>query len=196
MNDDIHIELTDGTSTWMQLKHTLKATKSGKPVNLTEKDDAIWKTLYNWCLEVEKKDTEESKNKFIDSTRFILVSNKSSNENAFINKVTQLKSNKIKISEFRQYVKELRDNAGENNELKRYYSKVYSFKSNLLGKLIRQIEFNLDEDNLINRIRVQIESKFIKKNRVNDVLNKLVGELNIWKYDVVKGKGKLILNLI
>lgn len=191
--DDIHIELPDGQIIFMQLKHTFQKNSDGQSVNLTERDMDLWKTIYTWCLEVDKKETLLSKREFIANSKFVLVTNKSENENCFFDNYQKLIDGELSIANYRKYIKGLRDNSSKENPNKKFYKGIYSFTSELLILLMNKIEFNMNEDDLIEKIHNQIESKFVNKKRVDDVFIKIIGELTVWKYSTIKNCGKVEL---
>lgn len=45
--DDVHIDKPDGKQIFFQLKHSIETKSDGTIVNLTEKDEDIWKTISN-----------------------------------------------------------------------------------------------------------------------------------------------------
>src|ERR1700748_38860 len=79
--DDVHVERPDGTNVLVQLKHTVRTSAQGKPINLTTLDSDLWKPISNWCkLIIDPADRRTSVNSqlaFLEKTSFLLASNKS-----------------------------------------------------------------------------------------------------------------------
>lgn len=49
IKDDIHIEMSNGREILLQAKHSVEAG------NLTERDEALWKTISNWVEVINDK---------------------------------------------------------------------------------------------------------------------------------------------
>ena len=79
------ITLFTGTTILYQAKHTVLTKKDGSPENLTTLDIDLWKTISNWCDMIKS-------NKFIlENYEFCLVTNKSENNNEFIDLLERFK---------------------------------------------------------------------------------------------------------
>ncbi|NML72444.1 hypothetical protein HHL23_22060 [Chryseobacterium sp. RP-3-3] len=86
VKDDIHIDKEDGSTILLQAKHSTVEKADGSIQNLTTMDLDMWKSLNNWALFIN---SAESKSDFLGSHSFILVTNKSENNNEFISSLAQ-----------------------------------------------------------------------------------------------------------
>jgi hypothetical protein len=59
--DDVHTTLQNNRQVLVQVKHTVQKGAQGHPINLTELDADLWKTLSNWTKVIcDKKDNRSS----------------------------------------------------------------------------------------------------------------------------------------
>lgn len=203
VKDDIHIERNDKSLILLQLKHSTQTSASGNIINIRERDVDLWKTLYNWinviCDKNDGRLENDNQIKFIETTRFILVSNKSSNNNnKFLENLKNLKSGEIDINQFKLYLKALRENTTEsdaNADLLLYIDTLKNKDSEWLEQFLKKVEFELNQDDLIEKIRQVIQyEKHIDERRVNDVLRNLDSSLREDNYISIKRKDKIIIS--
>lgn len=189
IKDDIHIDLANDGLILIQTKHTIQTTKGNSTINLTEKDKDLWKTISNWVKVINEN---SDKVKFIDKTKFQLISNKSVNKNPFLINLQKLLNNDISIKEFKDYLETL-INECEDSTIKSYITDLKKLKNDILNNFLKKIDFKLGEDNLIDKIKERILEKIHFKERVDDVYNDLYSELKLKEYlDVKKGVKKEI----
>lgn len=198
VKEDVHIDLDKNKVILMQLKHTLKTNVEGKPVNLTERDTDLWKTLHNWINLIndknEGRNSKEKQLEFISNSKFILVSNKAQNtRNKFLVKVQMFNNEEISLDQFRNYLIDLESNTkvSKNNKNKQYMKELIKQDSDWLEKFISKLDFDLDEDNLITKIRQKIIEDHVSPDRVEEVFAHINNSMNIWKFKTVKNNGKL-----
>lgn len=191
--DDIHINLHNGGDIWMQLKHSLQTNKSGKVKNISERDEDIWKTLYNWCKVIKNYTTDQERSEFIHNKKFILITNKSNNNNNFLNSVEKLKQKEIGIGKFKDYLRNLKNGYNKKSKMHKYLSVIISLNNKVMEEFINNVAFQLEEDELVEQIKDKIQDKYIAKSRVEDVFSVLIGEFEVWKYNQIKKNEKLIL---
>lgn len=189
VKDDIHVELQDGNLILIQTKHTIQTKKDSTAINLTERDKDLWKTISNWVKVINENPNGKS---FVDKTKFQLVSNKSILKNPFIINVQKLTNNDISIKEFREYLDSLTKDSAEL-VINGYINSLKSLSNNLLLKFIKNIDFKLNEDNIIEKIKERIIEKFIDPKRVDDVFNNLFSELKKEEYLNIKEGTKSVL---
>lgn len=201
VKDDIHIELPNSELILLQLKHTIQTKKSGESQNLTERDIDLWKTLHNWINiiqdETEGRKAAKEQLNYIANTSFVLVSNKSSNtRNALFTKITELNSGSITISDFKKYLSDLFDNTEDteaNKDLRAYIAQLMNLSDKVAKSLVGKIEFRLDEDDLIAKIKKEIGSFFIPPERIDDVYASLNSALRDNIFLIVKSKKKIVI---
>lgn len=189
IKDDIHIELQDDKLILIQTKHTVQTKKDFSSINLTERDKDLWKTLNNWVKVInENKD----KSKFVKNTKFQLISNKSIYKNPFIVKVQKLSNNDITAKEFKDYLENLIESSSDA-VITSYIKVLKALNDNLLKEFIKNIDFKLNEDNIIKKIKERLIESYIIPERVDDVFNNLFSELKSKEYLDIKSGEKSIL---
>lgn len=190
IKDDIHVDLQNGGLILIQTKHTIQIKKDFSRINLTERDKDLWKTINNWVKVInENTETEE----FIKNTSFQLISNKELGINPFIINVKKLLNSDITTLEFKAYLQGLIEK-GEDNTINEYIKTLKSLKNKPLLGFIKKIEFKLNEDNIIDKIKERILEKIFFKERVDDVFNDLYSELKSSEYLEVKKGVKNVLS--
>lgn len=206
VKDDVHIELKDCKEVFIQLKHSLQTTKHQKTINLTEKDKDLWKSLYNWTIMINEKSYDEQKIKFINNTTFVLATNKENTSNQFFKELKSAKDKTKTIKELKQYLSLLDDSvkckkSSSNNgketdseKLKKYISTFAGLDDNILYEFILSLEFELGFDDLINKIKEIIISNHVPEEQVDYILDTIVGNVSIWKFETVKNKEKIYIS--
>lgn len=198
VKDDVHIDLKNGNQILLQLKHSIQTKTSGAIINLTELDSDLWKTISNWLHiindKTQKRGTLKKQMDFIDSTKFILVSNKSSNKsNTFLQNVSKFKEKTITIKEFKEYLDDLHTTV-KDKTIKGYIECFKSQNDRWLKSFLNKLSFELDQDDLINKIKSKIREKLVKENRINSVFESLDSNIRANNYMNVKNKEKIIIS--
>jgi hypothetical protein len=199
VKDDVHIDLPDGRLILLQLKHTLQSNATGDPINLKERDIDLWKTIHNWiaviCDPAEGRGSPMAQTDFVKNTMFVLVSNKgTSSRNTFLAKMHDLQASKISVKDLKDYLRELSRNtttSDSNAQLLTYISELILLDRNVLEFFASKIEFKLEEDDLIQRIKKRIEWYFVPATQVEDVYHKLNSTLRDNNYFTVKSGNKI-----
>lgn len=201
IKDDIHINKQNGELILLQLKHSIQANSEDKIINLTERDIDLWKTLYNWIQVItdssDNRGNETSQLNFLNKTSFILASNKNQNaSNLFFDMLEQLKNGKISIKDFKDYLKTLLDNTVdsiENSNLRQYISELKNLKQKVLLSFLKKVEFRLNEDDLIKRIKNELKHFMIPPEKIDDVYNSLNSNVRDKYYIDTKKKKKFLI---
>jgi hypothetical protein len=187
VKDDIHIDFADGTTELIQTKHTVQTTASGQIINLTELSGDLWKTLSNWAKVLNE---QSDKKTFIAKTCFKLVTNKANSENRFLQNLAKFNNGEISFTEIKDYLKNLfRDTT--DGGLKVQINTVLSTKG-ALKDFLSKIQLDLNEDNLIERIKNRIVEKIHFTEKVEDVYNTLQSALRDKNYLDIKAGKKLV----
>lgn len=197
VHDDVHINLSDERIILIQTKHSLQKNKNKEVVNLTERDIDLWKTLYNWIEIVNDKVMSragiEEQLKYIKNAEFILVSNKKESEaNKFLVYLNKFKNLEINLSTLKEYIEDLilntKDAVSGKNKVKLYMEHLIKQDERWLNQFLNHIKFNLDEDDLIQKIRRKIAKKIYEddETRVDEVLHSVNSIASIWKYENIK----------
>lgn len=180
VKDDVHITLPSDKLVLIQVKHTVQKNSLGVHINLTERDEDLWKTLSNWVLVIcdknDDRNTFAKQNMFVANTKFVLATNKIVNSsNKFISNLTKFQKNKLTLIEFQKYLGKLYDDT--KGEVKSDIGTVNTMNSELLSKFLLKLEVQWKGDNIIENIKTQIKERNIGESRVNDVFNGIFSEL-------------------
>lgn len=176
--DDIHIELANGSIELLQTKHTIQKNPKGEIVNLTERDSDLWKTINNWILFF--KDSAD-KDEYLNKTVFKLVTNKSINNNNFFENIIKLQRKEIKINVFSDYIKHLHVNT-DSVDIKTQIESLKKLDNKTKSKFINQIQIISEPENIINLVKKRIRKLIVKEERVDDVYNSLVSNMQLDKF--------------
>jgi len=187
VKDDIHIELPDGETILIQTKHTVQQKADGSNINLTERDKDLWKTLSNW---VNILSHQPDKNEFLQKTTFQLVSNKSASSNRFLEKLEEVASGRITIADFKSYLRDLKKSTTDNT-VAGYIKILISVPNALLTSFIKKISFELDEDDLIQRIKKRLLEQIRIAERIDDVYLALQSSIRDQNYLTIKRGEKI-----
>jgi len=190
IKDDIHIDLQDGKLILIQTKHTIQTKSDLTNVNLTERDKDLWKTISNWVKVINES---SDKAKFIKNTTFQLITNKGLGTNPFIINVKKLKNSDISVKDFKDYLQNLIDE-GEDIVINDYIKTLKVLTNTLLQHFIKKIDFKLNEDNILDKVKERILEKIFFKERVDDVFNDLFSELKSSEYLEVKSGIKKVIS--
>lgn len=197
VKDDVHLELNDGREIYLQLKHSLQTDKSGNIINMTEKDIDLWKSLYNWNLSINEINNLEQL-KYIKNIKFVLVTNKNNEGNNFFLITKKLKDEEISIQEYKEYIsklkKSIKGDKSYSKNLRKYMDIIINQKDDILSAFIRRLEFSFKFDDLIKKIKDQIISKHIDIRKLDEIFERCIGNLSVWKYQNIKNKERVILS--
>ncbi|MDF1755459.1 MAG: hypothetical protein P1U89_21905 [Verrucomicrobiales bacterium] len=188
VKDDVHTELSDNHQILVQLKHTVQADASGKPINLTTLDSDLWKTLSNWSkiisdAKAARKDLKAQLS-FVKKTEFLLVSNKSETKgNAFMKALD-------KPPEARKIVEGIRKSATGPKTIE-FIDDVLSLDDEVLEHFIRRIRINLGEDEVVRKCKDAIESCKIRPDRVDHIFRDLDSQIRQDNFIAVRNGEKI-----
>ncbi|MDR7209911.1 ABC-three component system protein [Flavobacterium piscis] len=185
VKDDIHIDKQDGTTILYQTKHTIVTNANGDIQNLTTLDTDLWKTLSNW---VDFINADGKNSTFLNENSFILVTNKSENNNDFIATLTLFKSDNdidkvvLKINEL--------ENKTQDDTLKKYLKKVSKLSKSKLKQFLKKLEIETDNDGIIEKIKNRLLEKYYQADLVEPIFESLSSNLNMAKYIDIKDRKK------
>jgi hypothetical protein len=173
--DDVHLTVNTSLQLLFQLKHTTSVAADGKPVNLTALDDDLWKTMSNWSKVIvdpaDGRAERDEQHIFIKKTEFHLVTNKSwSSGNLFLSKITEFLDELCGFSVVRSEVEALQQQT-KNLTIKEYISDVLSLDDSVMAAFFKKLKFQLNEDEITDKIRRSISEKFIDD--IDDVFSRL-----------------------
>jgi hypothetical protein len=185
VKDDIHIDKQDGTTILYQTKHTIVTNANGDIQNLTTLDIDLWKTLNNW---VDFINADGKNSTFLNENSFILVTNKSENNNDFVSALALFKSDNdidkvvLKINEL--------ENKTQDITLKKYLKKVSKLSKSKLKLFFKKLVIETDTDGIIEKIKNRLLEKYYQADLVEPIFESLSSNLNMAKYIDIKDRKK------
>lgn len=181
VKDDVHISLSTGGLVLIQVKHTVQQNAQLTSINLTEKDEDLWKTLSNWaqliCDTNDGRSSFDKQKDFIKNTKFLLATNKTqSPSNKFLTILEKIKSVKISIDDLIIYLNKLSTDT-KDVTIKSYIDDLIKMNSILLRDFLLNTDIEFHAENIIESIKLKIAEKNIGSSRINDVFNGIFSEL-------------------
>lgn len=166
--EDVGAEKGD-KKTYYQLKHTI-ATKGTTIARMRDRDTDLWKTLSMWIDKIEEQGDEAAQRRWIAESEFVLLSNKSTEENTFFCKVKAYQK-EGKWDELKQFIEEQATKgttedasiAGKKTNSIREYTKhvnEFALQKEFLGKV--DTLFMSDDD-----IKAKIDYLLVNKYHFN-----------------------------
>lgn len=197
VKDDVHLELNDGSEVFLQLKHSLQSNKDMNIINMTEKDSDLWKSLYNWNLSINEIDESEQLD-YINNIEFVLVTNKNNQNNPFFNKTKDLQMAKITVNDYRDYISELHNSINGDKpyskNLRKHMESIINQKDNILCTFANKLNFTFGFDDLIKKIKDQILSNHIDERKLEEIFERCIGNLSVWKYENIKKGNRVFVS--
>lgn len=140
----------DGSRTYYQLKHTSK-TAGTQVEKMRDRDTDLWKTLSMWIDKIEAQGDMKAQKKWIAESSFVLLSNKSTEENTFFQKVEAYK-NEGKWDELKEYI---------GKQAAKGTSKEKASDGKKSGKTIRDYTKHVNEYELLKEFLMQVKPEFM-----------------------------------
>lgn len=131
--EDVGVE-KDKSKTYYQLKHTSKSTES-KVERMRDRDTDLWKTLSMWVDKIKEGRDEDEQKAWIAESDFVLLSNKSTEDNTFFNKVNAFQT-EGKWEELKSYIEEQaakgsKDDAEEEENIEEKKKTIRTYTNNV-----------------------------------------------------------------
>uniref|UniRef100_UPI004048D19F ABC-three component system protein n=1 Tax=Flavobacterium sp. TaxID=239 RepID=UPI004048D19F len=146
--------------------------------NLTERNSDLWKTISNWILFL--KDSTD-KDEYLNKTVFKLVTNKSINNNTLFENIVKFQSKEIKIKAFSDYIKNLHSNT-DSVDVKNQIGSLKKLDDKTKSKFLNQIQIISEPENIIKLVKKRIHKLIVKEERVDDVYNSLLSNMQLDKF--------------
>jgi hypothetical protein len=177
VKDDVHTELNNNEQILYQVKHTVKTKSNGKPINVTESDIDLWKTLSNWSKIISDKNDDRSLEhlqlQFLKKTTFVLASNKSNaKNNRILNGIVNFQKDTVEIKELQELFKNFLSKSNDD-KLKEFIEDVLNLKTPVFSKFAKKIAFELGEDDILKKCKDAIKADKIESHKVDDVFSKI-----------------------
>ncbi|RAW01960.1 hypothetical protein [Pseudochryseolinea flava] len=184
VKDDIHIDLSNGKTIFIQTKHSVQTKADGSIINLTERDKDLWKTLSLW---VDVINSQSDKKAFLKNSIFQLITNKSNSANPVLVNIQGVQAEVKSIDDFQTYLDGLIAGT-QDADVKKYMENVRALAKTHLSLFLSAFQFDLSEDNLIQKIKDRILEKIHLEEKVQDVYQSLHSALRDKNYLTVKEK--------
>ena len=146
--EDVGSEKGD-KKTYYQLKHTV-ATRGTTVARMRDRDTDLWKTLGMWIDKIEEHGDEATQRKWIAESEFVLLSNKSTEENTFFQKVKAYQK-EGKWDELKQFI-EVQAAKGSTTDA--------SIAGEKRTKSIREYTKHVNEFALLKEFMMQVKPNF------------------------------------
>ena len=175
--DDVHTQLDNDHQILIQVKHTVQTKADGTPVNLTELDSDLWKTIHNWiAIITDKNDGRISLNSqidFVSKTTFLLVSNKSFNtHNTFLSKLYDFQHETIDLQAIKKCLEDLLKSSS-SEQIKVYINSLISLDNSLLKSFLMKIKAELEVESIIQQCKTALEEKDVNPKEIDTLFNQL-----------------------
>jgi len=186
--DDIHIELPNGKIELLQTKHTVQKKIDGNIINLTERDIDLWKTINNWILFIQ---SSKSKINFLDNTVFRLVTNKSIDQNLFLQNILKFQKSEIKVKEFNHYLKNLLDTT--DSDIKKYIENLYKLVDKQKKQFILNIDIISNPKSILDLIKKRLHKQIRRENKIDLVYNALYANIQEDKFLTIENRQHFVI---
>lgn len=194
VDDDVSTKLQNDRQILVQLKHTVQTYATGSLKALTTLDSDLWKTISNWSKMISDKNAGRStvllQLAFINKTDFLLVSNKSDNQNNdFLNLISKFKKDEIGFDDLLKAVSAL---DSSNEEIKKYIDAFLSLDIEVAKAFCKNLHFELDVNDIIKRCKDTIKAKMVDESKVDSIFHQLDSQIKQDNYQTILSK-KLII---
>lgn len=195
--DDVHTELANNSQILIQLKHSVQLKANGSPINLTELDSDLWKTLSNWSKVISDENADRSSARdqlhFIERTDFILVSNKSDNEkNTLLKSIRSLQSSEITFISVKELICDLATKT-DNKVVTGYINAVLGLNDEVLEQFLKSIAFDLGQTDIIEKCKIAIKEHKIDESKIDEVFSGLDSKLREENFLSTQQKKKIVI---
>lgn len=172
--EDVHVTRHDGNITLIQVKHTTIENTKGEKINLTDSDDDLWKTIYNWVVFINKS---EDGRDFLNYHNFILYTNKSIAKKSLASKFGDNKMKNEAILEMKKILK----TSTSNNTIK-YVSSFLELNSDIQNLFFEKIEIVSDKEIIIEKVKNKVKESLRGSAFYIEAYQKLVASILEDKY--------------
>lgn len=182
VKDDLHITKADGTTEYIQIKHSTQRDAQGNPVNLTSRDKDLWGTLSNWLTLIQ---SDNFKN--LDKCKFTLITNKEERENKFQNALINFKSEKDKDTEI--FLNQISSIPTNNQQILECIKQFNQLSQNDLRLFLNNLSIETGNNDVIKKIREEIFYKCMDEKYIQTIFDSFCSRLQEKKYTEICNKG-------
>jgi hypothetical protein len=195
--DDVHTELADSRQILVQIKHTTQTKADGSAKNLTTLDEDLWKSLSNWIQIITDpnagRSTENAQMQFLCKTEFLLVSNKTENEeNSILEQIKQFQAGSIQYTQLVDAINELK-NKSRDESLQGYLQKILDLNSEVGEEFFRNIHFELNLGDIVTKCKNAIKEDKIAEDKIDEVFRNLDSQIRQDNFIDIKNNNKIII---
>lgn len=149
--EDVHITRRDGQTILSQVKHTICENSKGEKINLTDSDDDLWKTIYNWISFINAVNDKEN---YIYKHKFILFTNKKIGKNSLAAKF----GNSLLEYDAIEKIKKLL-NKTKSPDTRKYILSFLSLDSRLISIFFERIEIVSEKESIIEKVKNKVKER-------------------------------------
>ena len=181
--DDVGVEAGD-RCTYYQLKHSINS-KPEAIKRMVDRDTDLWKTLNLWINIIKKQGDDNAQRRWIENSEFVLISNKTMENNRFFELVEAYKKNDSEWAALEKYLSEqaAKEPKGKDDtDVEKEKKNIFQYTKNVNDYALKKeflkhvtAEFESDEE-LTAKINSEIQyKKHIPEKRVSDMRTMLIG---------------------
>jgi hypothetical protein len=184
VKDDIHIETPEGQALY-QTKNSVLKNASGDTQNLSLLDVDLWKTLSNWSNIIK---SEKENPDFLNTTGFLLVTNKNGSGNQFLSKLEEFKNNED-LDSLIEFLNNTKDST-DNDTMKKYIKTLMSLGKRKLKVFFKNLKIETGVGEIIDKIKSQIYYHVKQERFIEPVFDKLYSNLQTDKFLEINNRNK------
>lgn len=186
VKEDVHIDMADGTTVLLQMKHSVLQNAAGQIQNLTSLDSDLWKTLSNWSDFI--KADKDNKDNFLNKHTFILVTNKNHFDNNFIDALEIFKKD-FDLDKLLGILSALEIKT-QDTILKSYIKNVRTLGKKRNIAFFRKLEIETGVDDIIEKIKNKILENVKQSKFIDPVFESLTSNMHVAKFTDIKERKK------
>lgn len=186
--DDVHRISTNGSITYIQVKHTINVSPDGSLVGLPRFSPDLWKSLANWAKLIadpaENRKLIQRQKEFVESARFLLIVNRNVDSNIIVQKAKDVAGGKADGKSVKRFLDELWAETSDKT-IQDYISDVNKLSPTIIQLFFARIVV-ISTDDLRDDIWKAIRGKMISECYVEDIYHSLYAELKDDFFNTVK----------
>lgn len=184
VKEDVHIDMADGTTVLLQMKHSVLQNAAGQIQNLTSLDSDFWKTLSNWSDFI--KADKDSKDNFLNKHTFILVTNKNHWDNNFIDAL-EIFQKDYDLDKLLHILSALEEKT-QDTTLKNYIKNVRTLGKKRCRFFFQKLMIETGADNIIQKIKNKILENVKQHKFVDPIFESLSSNMHVAKFTDIKNR--------
>ena len=185
VKDDVSLDLPDGTCYLFQIKHTIQKKSDETPINMTDLDYDLWKTMSNWSQLIKSKGKVSEQKIFLQKTFFVLATNKGESKNSILEKFENFLNNNIDFSDLKLEILSLQTKTN-NKIINEYIGNCLKLGDKVLELFFQHLQFQLEQENLIQRCKDAIKGKMISTEKIDMVYDSLYSNIRNDNYITIQ----------